>query len=131
LPASCCLAATRGEVLIAYLLAHGWPGESPPPVGALLEQQGASDVLFIHDLAVSSAGRGSGIGRRLVDRALELAAQDGLTRAELIAVEGAASYWRRLGFAEPATPAALAAKVASYGQEARWMTRNISLARGD
>jgi GNAT superfamily N-acetyltransferase len=128
LAASYCLAATRGGELVAYLLAHGWPHQAPPPVGAILAPRAASEVLYIHDLAVSSAGRGSGIGRRLVARAFELAASDGLASAELIAVEGAAGYWRTLGFAEAPVSAGLAAKVAGYGPEARWMTRAIPVA---
>lgn len=121
-----CLAATRGDALIGYLLAHGWPSQAPPAVGAHLATDAPSDVLFIHDLAISSAGRGSGIGRKLVDGACEMAARDGLKMVELIAVEGAANYWRTLGFAQAAAPAALAAKIAAYGPEARWMTREIS-----
>lgn len=127
--ASYCLAATRGGSLIAYLLAHGWPGQAPPAIGAVLDRNTASDVLFIHDLAVSSVGRGSGVGRALVERAFKLARGDGLGTAELIAVEGAASYWRKLGFADAATSAELAAKVAAYGPEARWMERDIRTAR--
>ena len=123
--ASCCLAAVRGETLIAYILAHGWPGEAPPPVGTVLPRRAASEVLFSHDLAVASMGRGTGLGRRLVREAFALAGDLNLSRAELIAVEGAAAYWRRLGFDEaPCTPA-LATKVASYGPAARWMTRAI------
>lgn len=124
--ASYCLAAMRGDVLIGYLLAHGWPSQAPPAVGTHLAPDASSDVLFIHDLASSSAGRGAGIGRKLVGRAFELAARDGLTMAELVAVEGAATYWRTLGFTQAAAPPALAAKVAAYGPEARWMTRAIS-----
>lgn len=125
--ASYCLAATRGGALVAYLLAHGWPSQAPPAVGAVLCADAASEVLFIHDLAVSSAGRGLGIGRALVSRAFELASRDGLEAAELIAVAGAASYWRKLGFTEAAASADLAAKVAAYGPEARWMRHEISL----
>ena len=66
LPHSYCLAASRDGALIAYLLAHGWPRQAPPPVGAVLTAA-ASEVLFIHDLAVSLVGRGSGIGRRLIE----------------------------------------------------------------
>lgn len=120
-----CLAATRGEALIGYLLAHGWPSQAPPPVGSVLAPDAPSEVLFLHDLAVSAAGRGEGVGRKLVARAFELAARDGLRIAELIAVEGAASYWRTLGFVETFAPPGLAAKVAGYGPEARWMTRQI------
>jgi predicted N-acetyltransferase YhbS len=125
LPDSYCLAATRNGTLVAYLLAHGWPAEAPPPVNTILQAKGPSEVLFIHDLAVSCAARGSGIGHRLIERALELAAGDGLRVAELIAVEGAASYWRRLGFAESGVSAPLVMKVATYGADARWMTRGI------
>ena len=46
--------------------------------------------------------------------------------AELIAVEGAAPYWRALGFTEPSIPPALAAKVAAYGPAARWMSRPLA-----
>jgi len=123
---SYCLAATREGELIGYLIAHGWPGQSPPPVDTVLVAKAASAVLFIHDLAVSSAGRGLRIGRKLVDRACELAAGDGLQRAELIAIEGAASFWRTLGFSETAASAYLAQKVAAYGPDARWMSRDIS-----
>lgn len=124
-PASYCLAAERDGSLAGYLLAHGWPAASPPPVGQRLDPETPSEVLFIHDLAISPAGRGAGVGRALVDRAFALAALDGLSRAELIAVEGAADYWRGLGFAEAETSPALAAKVAGYGPKARWMTKRI------
>lgn len=128
LPDTYCLGAMDDGTLVAYLIAHGWPGEAPPPVGAVVTAEPASEVLFVHDLAVSPAGQGLGIGRMLVERAIEMAASDGLTRAELIAVEGAESYWRTLGFAEAEMPRHLAEKVAAYGLEARWMARNIAAA---
>lgn len=78
-------------------------------------------MLFLHDLALTPAARGLRVGERLVAAALEAARRDGLTEAELIAVEGAAGYWRRLGFVEPAMTPALATKVAGYGDAARWM----------
>jgi len=125
LPDACCLAAVRNGALVAYLLAHGWPSQAPPPVGAVLTPPGLSEVLFIHDLAVSPAARGSGVGGRLMERAFAWAAERGFRSAELIAVEGAAPYWRSLGFAEGAIPEELAAKVAAYGAQARWMTRPV------
>jgi GNAT superfamily N-acetyltransferase len=121
-----CLAAARAEVLVGYLLAHGWPSRSPPAVGTRLARNVAGDVLFIHDLAVGSAGQGLKVGRRLIGRAFELAARDGRATAELIAVEGAASYWRTLGFADATVSPVLAAKLAGYGADARWMTRSTA-----
>lgn len=124
-PASYCLAAMRGETLVAYLLAHGWAGQAPPPLGTVLEAEGRGEVLYVHDLAVSSDERGSGLGRQLIGRAFERARRDGLRTVELIAVEGAAGYWRALGFVDNAAPPALAAKVAAYGAGARWMTADL------
>lgn len=125
LAASYCLAAKQGDVLLGYLLAHGWKRKAPPPLGKLLENRGPCEVLFIHDLAVSPSARGLRVGERLVRRAFELAARDGLRSAELIAVEGAADYWRRLGFTKGAGSDELSEKLAEYGALARWMTREI------
>lgn len=121
-----CLAAWHDGALAAYLLAHGWPAQSPPPVGAILPRDAAREVLFIHDLAVGHEGRGLGLGRRLVEAALAMAAREQIDRAELIAVEGAAPYWQTLGFAPVAVTGVLRAKVAEYGAGARWMTRAIA-----
>lgn len=126
LTASYCLAARQGEKLLGYLLAHGWKRQSPPPLGAILPDSVPSEVLFIHDLAVSSPKRGLRIGETLVTHAMERSAQDGLRSAELIAVEGAADYWRRLGFVEAAVSSALSEKVRTYGDHARWMTRKLT-----
>jgi predicted N-acetyltransferase YhbS len=132
LPAAYCLAAERDGELIGYLLAHGWAAGAPPAVGTLLDGAGVTNqVMFLHDLAVSVKGQGAGVGRSLVEAGFALAARDGIVRAELIAVEGAAGYWRRLGFAEEACPPALAAKVAGYGAEARWMARRLPGIAGD
>ncbi|WP_337189109.1 GNAT family N-acetyltransferase [Phenylobacterium sp.] len=124
LSGSYCLAATRGGQLVAYLVAHGWLAQAPPALGSVLADA-ASEVLYIQDLAVSSAGRGLKIGEKLVSHAFERAARDGLPTAELIAVEGAGRYWRSLGFREEPVSQALAGKVASYGADARWMSRKI------
>lgn len=120
-----CLVALLDGTLVGYLLAHGWPRRSPPPVGKVLSNAELSEVLFIHDLSIGSIGRGLGIGLKLVERAFELAARDGLRSAELIAVEGAATYWERFGFANVAIGQGLADKVAGYGAEARWMEREF------
>lgn len=120
-----CLAATREERLVGYMLAHGWPTGAPPPIGAVLQANPPSEILFIHDLAVSSAGRGAAIGHQLVTRVSDLARRDGLRHAELIAVEGAAPYWQALGFSTAATTDELAAKVAAYGPAAQWMRKEI------
>ncbi|MDZ4318910.1 MAG: GNAT family N-acetyltransferase [Phenylobacterium sp.] len=74
-------------------------------------------------LAIAPAARGRGLGRALVARAAEAARDLGLTRGDLVAVQGAAPFWAGLGYEalEPLPPT-LAAKVAAYGEDARYMT---------
>lgn len=126
LTASYCFAAKHGGVLSGYLLAHGWARRSPPALGVSLADGVPSEVLFIHDLAVASSGRGLRVGQQLVGHAFRLATRAGLRSAELIAVEGAADYWQRFGFTEGAASDALLEKLRAYGAHARWMTREIT-----
>lgn len=123
--ASFCLAAMQGTALVGYLIAHGWRRRSPPPLGMLRADEEPADILYIHDLAVAQSGRGLKIGERLVGRAFAMAADTGLTQAELIAVEGAESYWRTLGFVECAPTDAIRKTLGKYGPLARWMTRDL------
>lgn len=124
--ASFCMAAMQGPTLVGYLVAHGWRRRSPPPLGALLADEGRADILYIHDLAIAPSARGLKIGERLVGRAFAMAADMGLEQAELIAVEGAASYWRGLGFVEGDAAGDMRATLDRYGASARWMTRDIA-----
>lgn len=125
-PASYCLAAERGGRLVGYLLAHGWASGSPPSIGTILDTDAIDDILYIHDLAIAPDATGLALGQRLLDRAFAAAHRNGYRSAELIAVEGAAGYWRRQGFIEVAPDPSLAAKVAAYGADARWMMRPIA-----
>ncbi|EQB00416.1 hypothetical protein L288_18220 [Sphingobium quisquiliarum P25] len=115
--------------MLGYLLAHGWRRQSPPPLGSVIADPIPSEVLFIHDLAVSPAKRGLKVGQQIIAHAFDLAAEDRLYSAELVAVEVAAEYWRQLGFAEGAASGELLEKLATYGTLARWMTRDISPTR--
>lgn len=119
------LVARQDGELLGYLLAHGWKRGSPPSLGPLPERERASEVLFLHDLAVSPQRRGLDTGQRLIARAFATARADGLHDAELIAVAGAAEYWRRLGFEEGVLPAGMHRKLDSYGPDASWMTRSF------
>jgi len=57
-----------------------------------------ADVFYVHDVAVAPRCRGTGVGRVLVRRLLDLARAARFTRAELVAVQGAAPFWERFGF---------------------------------
>lgn len=117
---SFCFTARRAGAMVGYLIAHGWERANPPAIGALADPAGASEVLYIHDLAIAPDARGLRLGERLVSHAFEAARATGLGEVELVAVEGAYSFWHRLGFREGHSPA-IAAKLAPYGADARWM----------
>jgi ribosomal protein S18 acetylase RimI-like enzyme len=125
LPDSYCLAARIGP-LIGYLLAHGWLADTPPKLNEELVFSDRRDVMYIHDLGVSPSCRDLGVGRALVERALAMAASDGLREAQLIAVQGADRFWRRLDFSEGAASPQVRAKLRGYGDHSIWMTRKIN-----
>ncbi|HLU03269.1 MAG TPA: GNAT family N-acetyltransferase [Advenella sp.] len=94
------LAATDGDTLCAYALAYPWRSDLRPCWNRPLAMQHNCDVLYLHDVAVSTAYAGRGIAGRLVAQLLRQGQQFGLSRAILIAVEGAQGYWARQGFIE-------------------------------
>ncbi len=79
-------------------------------------------LLYLHDMAVAPEARSLGLASRLLAQ-LRLSAQAlALPRLGLVAVQGSVPYWQRQGFAEPPTlPSPLAAKLATFGPDARFM----------
>lgn len=124
---TCCWGAFVDGAMMAYILSHPWPAGSPPAIGTALEPPPPGDNWFVHDLAQAPEGAGRGLARALVRSAADAAMALGLTRGDLIAVQGAAGFWAKMGYAEPdAVPPALAAKVAGYGPDARYMTARLA-----
>lgn len=123
-----CHAAWRQGELVGYLLSLPVRGLALPALdspGCTIDP--AADALYLHDLALAPAARGSGAGRALVRHALAVGARLGLRRALLVAIQGSAPYWRRQGFAAlPPPTGAVRAKLASYGAQAQLMQRRLS-----
>lgn len=119
-PAGCWVAEDAGR-LLGYLFSHPGRLDAPPLLHAELDGLPARpDAYALHDLALLPQAQGRGLGRALFERVLQQAAAAGLPSLSLVAVQGSASYWARLGFAPllPAPP-----QLASYGGEAVFMTR--------
>jgi GNAT superfamily N-acetyltransferase len=78
-----------------------------------------ADTLYLHDVAVSPAAQGRGIGRILFQRTVEHARACGVPSITLTAVCGAWAHWTRRGFV-PCTEHSKAAleRLASYPAEA-------------
>lgn len=112
--------------LSAYLLAHPWAGDTPPPwnhpLPALPEARAG---LYLHDLALGPAARGQGLAGRLVDALLAQARAAGCPQARLVAVQDSVGFWSRHGFAVLAASPPISASLASYGADARLMGRAL------
>lgn len=84
-------------------------------------------LLYLHDMAVAPETRSLGLAAQLLARLLQRTEALGLSRIGLVAVQGSVPYWQRQGFSEQ-TPLSgpLAAKLASFGSEARFMSRGLA-----
>lgn len=95
------VAECAGQVL-AYVFAYRSTRGAVTPLDAPFEVAGAGDTLYIHDLSVSPAAAGRGLARRLVERLLALAHEQGLGHCALVSVQDSQRFWERLGFREAA-----------------------------
>lgn len=109
--------------LAGYIISHPWHADMPPPLNTLLAALPPNpDTWYIHDLALHPRARGTGAAPVIVAALAAQARDANLTRMNLIAVGRSPPFWARQGF----TPAPLpAAKLASYGGGAAYMTRTL------
>jgi ribosomal protein S18 acetylase RimI-like enzyme len=122
-----CLIAESSEGGTGYLIAVPIVYPSLPARNApTFELSVDADTLYIHDLAVDSAGRGKGVAQALVRASMNTAKRSGLSRACLVAIQNSQRFWEQFGFETVAEPADdLRAKLASYGAGAQLMRASI------
>jgi len=108
-----CQVAEIDRVCVGYVLAHPWVCDRVPPLHERLVPPACPDGLFLHDLAIASAGRGRGLGAALFD-AVRRAGQPAFRRITLVSLKGAVEFWQRHGF-RPITAGTDGADVTSYG----------------
>ncbi|WP_156382415.1 GNAT family N-acetyltransferase [Acidovorax sp. Leaf160] len=101
---------------------HGDFGGSPAS-----DADSASDILYLHDMAVLPAFHGRGLAQRLLAAAWQGARAEGLHQAALVSVQGTQAFWARQGFAVRDLPgAAQRQRLAGYGEGAVYMVRDGS-----
>ncbi|GLK49420.1 acetyltransferase [Brevundimonas intermedia] len=124
-PRGCFVLADGDAPAKGYLIAYPWRADSAPPLNTVIEGLPADpDLIYLHDLAVHPQARGGGVTRAVIERLADQAAEDGWPAVALVAVNDAVDFWSRHGFAERETPG-MAAKLASYGSDARYMMRDL------
>lgn len=122
-----CFAAVTAAGVVGYLITVPVLYPDLPALDApTFEVPPDADTLYLHDLAVTDAGRGVGAGRTLVLSALDAGRARGLASACLVAIQDSVRYWERFGFAAVVPPGdRVAAKLASYGATAQLMRARI------
>ena len=122
-PSGCFVLAGEGGEPRGYLVAYPWTSNAVPALNILIETiPDDAAVMYLHDLALDPAVRGGGWSRPIVERLAHDARAAGWPALALVAVNDAASFWERHGFAVVDSPG-MAEKLAGYGSEARYMVR--------
>lgn len=124
-PSGCLVLADGEGEPKGYMVAYPWRVDAAPALNTLIETipQDAS-VMYLHDMALHPDARGGGYPGVAVERLAEASRAAGWPAVALVAVNDAAPFWGRHGFVVRETPE-LAAKLASYGSDARYMVRNL------
>jgi len=118
-----CFALEQGGAIAGYAIAHPWRRDAIPALDAFLGAlPAAPDCLFVHDVVVLPPARGRGAAGAIVATLCDLARVRGLAYLALVSVYGTHRLWQRHGFAVVDDPA-LAARLAPYGDTARYMRR--------
>lgn len=123
-PQGCFVLANETRVG-GYLIAYPWRRHSAPPLNTLIEAlPDQPELIYLHDLALHPEARGGGYTRTIVERLADQSRAAGWPALALVAVNDAAAFWRRQGF-EAQEASDMAAKLASYGDDARYMVRRL------
>ncbi len=120
-----CLCLADGKGMAGYVLSHPWLPLDAPPLNSLLGAipRGAA-AYYIHDLALLPQMRGTGVAPSIVAHLVGHARRNGFAMLALIAVNDSIAFWERQG-CRVTHDAALDRTLASYDDDARYMTRDL------
>lgn len=101
--------------LIGYLLVHFSKRDTVPLLHSLpsKKEYQEDNTLFIHDMSVLPTYQCNGIGRNLIIRFEET--RTTATMVQLIAVNGAQNFWKKIGFEERTDKNLSKDQIANYG----------------
>ncbi|HET6537886.1 MAG TPA: GNAT family N-acetyltransferase [Sphingopyxis sp.] len=124
-PQGCFVLERDARKIAGYLIIYPWLASSAPPLNILIGSLPASpQLLYLHDLAIHPSARGLGLTNSIIHQIAEQAKGEGWEKIALVAVNEAAAFWGKQGFVVSDDPA-MAEKLASYGDDARYMMRQL------
>ena len=122
-PKGCFVLADDRQTVRGYLVSYPWMRNMAPALNVLIDAipQNA-DSYYLHDLAIDPQVRGGGHTRTVIEQLAVQVQAEGWPQISLVAVNNATGFWNRNGF-EVCEPQGIEAKLASYGDDARYMER--------
>jgi GNAT superfamily N-acetyltransferase len=121
-----CRVFVANDAVAGYGLAHPWKLRQIPPLDGFLDRLPEdADCHYIHDIAVLPDFRG-GVARDYVATIAQLARASHIATLALVSVYATRPMWERLGFRPVTADAELRAKLASYGDSATYMLRDLT-----
>ena len=136
-----CMTLVADDAIVGYGLSHPWKLRQIPGLDDFLGALPAdADCLYLHDVAVLPEYRGRQTAGSYIATIATIAKSASLGSASLgsaslgflalVSVYGTNSFWARFGFRAVTPDAALRAKLASYGETAKYMINDLRISRG-
>lgn len=120
-----CHVLERDGTIKGYIVSHPWTGV-PPALDTLLGRlPDRPSTYYIHDLALLPAVRRGGAANAIVTMLIDQTRRENFTTVTLVAVNNSALFWRKHGF-DVVHDEAIAARLRSYGEDARVMRATLS-----
>lgn len=116
-----CRKLISGDAIVGYGISHPWMLFSIPPLDTFLQRlPNVPQCLYLHDIVVLPAARGSGAAGQYVDYIKAVARQMCIPALALVSVYGTDRLWSRFGF-RVVQDTSLDSKLQSYGGTAKYM----------
>jgi len=121
-----CFALAGGKAIAGYCFSHPWRKGAPPSLDTFLEELPRdANSYFIHDLTLDVSMRKKNLPAALVPDLICAAQEAGLPHMALVAVNGSAPFWSRMGFQRTGDEAIQAAARSKYDADTVHMERSL------
>ncbi|MCT8987430.1 GNAT family N-acetyltransferase [Shewanella phaeophyticola] len=115
-----CLVVEQAQHVVAYALVHPWAKGNAPSLDTEIAHN-ESNSWYLHDMAISPAAQGMGLGKQLLEHVINQATQLSKNGIGLVAVQGAKGYWQQQGFLPEAPSESLNTALNTYPPDACYL----------